>query len=104
MATNYLEGYGAGEEKREKTIRWLIAAILVILIAGTGVYFQFRNYSEVKRIDQFLDLLRKQDYVAAYAMWGCTGEKPCPDYVMNKFLEDWGPKSAYSNAAAARLT
>jgi hypothetical protein len=104
MATNYLEGYGAGEEKREKTIRWLILAILAVLVIGTVVYFQFRNYSEAKRIDQFLELMRKQDYKAAYAMWGCTDEKPCPDYDMNKFLEDWGPKSPYANAAAAKLT
>ncbi len=104
MAANYLAGYGAGEEKREKTIRWLVLSIVAVLILGTIVYFQFRNYGEAKRVDQFLDLLKKQDYKAAYAMWGCTDERPCPEYPMTKFLEDWGPKSPFANAGAASLT
>jgi len=99
----YLEGYGAGEERREKTIRCILLSVLVLLIVAIAGYFQFRNYREEKQISTFLELLKRQDYKAAYALWGCTDSHPCPQYAFDKFLEDWGPKSPHANIALAKL-
>ena len=41
---------------------------------------------------QFLDDLQHKDYQSAYALWGCTQQRPC-DYTADKFNEDWGPSS-----------
>lgn len=99
----YLEGYGAGEASREKTIRWIILSVVLLAIAAVAGYFQFRNYREEKQIGIFLEQLKRQDYKAAYALWGCTDAHPCPQYAFNKFLEDWGPKSPHANIASAKL-
>jgi hypothetical protein len=99
----YLEGYGAGEERREKTIRWIILSVVLLAVIAIAGYYQFRNYREEKQIGAFLELLKRQDYKAAYALWGCTDAHPCPQYALEKFLEDWGPKSPHANIAAAKL-
>jgi len=99
----YLEGYGAGEERREKTIRWIVISALLLVIVAIGLYFQFRNFREEKQISIFFELLKRQEYKAAYAMWGCTDAHPCPQYVFDKFLEDWGPKSPHANISSAKL-
>ncbi len=99
----YLEGYGAGDERREKTTRWIILSVVILAIVVIAGYFQFRNFREEKQIGTFLELLKRQDYKAAYAMWGCTDSRPCPQYAFDKFLEDWGPKSPHSNLASAKL-
>lgn len=98
----YLEGYGVGEERRERIVkRILFAALIVFLFAG-GLYLFFRNYFEVQRAEMFFELLRNGDYQEAYAFW-CTEEKPCPDYPMEKFMEDWGPKGPHADLSAFRI-
>ena len=98
-----MAGYGAGEERRNKTIRWIILSALLVAILGGIGYFQFRNYQEEKQVTTFLDVLKRGDYKAAYAMWGCTDSQPCPQYAFNKFMEDWGPQSQHANVASAKL-
>ena len=99
----YLESYGAGEERRGKTIRWIILSVLVLAAVGIAGYFQFRNYREKKQIGVFFKHLKQQDYKAAYEMWGCSDAHPCPQYAFDKFLEDWGPKSPHGDIASAKL-
>ena len=88
----YLEGYGAGEAERERTIKRLFIALGAILIAAIAGYFLFRDYREKKQAQLFMDLLKSRDYKSAYALWGCTDTAPCRDYKFEKFLEDWGTK------------
>jgi hypothetical protein len=100
---SYLEGYGVKDARREKLKRrWLLATILVVVIAVAG-YLKFRNYREERLIQAFLDNLRRQDYKAAYAQWGCTDAKPCPHYPIDKFMEDWGPQSQQIDLPSMKL-
>ncbi len=107
----YLAHYGEGQEQREKRIRrWVIAGLIVggvlglylltfktpILERYIRVVQMLKNHAAEKRVELFLDLLGKRDYKAAYALWGCTDEKPCRDYPFQNFMEDWGPKSSQS--------
>jgi hypothetical protein len=101
---SYLEGYGVGEERREKTIRWIVLSAILFAVLGIGAYFQFRNYREEKQIQAFFDALKRKDYKSAYAMWGCTDAHPCPQYAFDKFMEDWGPKSPHADVASAKVT
>lgn len=103
---SYLEAYGEGETKRAQRVRlfrWVLAAFAAVVIVGSLLYSIFVNYSEEQQVKQFVALLQKKDYQAAYRMWGCTDAAPCRDYSFAKFMEDWGPNSPHANAAAARV-
>ncbi len=101
--TGFLEGYGAGEEQRERKIKRALAALLGLAVLATGLYFGFRNYREERQLRQFLDLLARKDFRSAYGLWGCSESKPCRDYSFDKFLEDWGPNSHYTDIAAIKV-
>jgi hypothetical protein len=103
----YLEQYGAGEERREKTVKIVkivaIALVAAILIGGV-LFFNFHNYREERQVKQFLSRLDSRDYKAAYALFGCTDSAPCRYYPFDKFMEDWGPNSGHSGFGGARIT
>jgi hypothetical protein len=103
----YLEQYGAGEERREKTVKIVkivaIALVAAILIGGV-LFFNFHNYREERQVKQFLSRLDSRDYKAAYALFGCTDSAPCRYYPFDKFMEDWGPNSGHSGFGDARIT
>jgi len=107
----YLDQYGAGDERRERRNKLIIfcgAAILLLLflwfvlfgwdktevlrIESVARLAQIlRNHRQESRVKSFLDLLQRQDYKDAYALWNCTEAHPCRDYSMNEFMKDWGP-------------
>src|SRR5215471_3746034 len=106
--SGYLDQYGAGDERREKRSRWLIIAggiAFAVLVTWWFLYRwdkseivreahvarrvqKLRNHRQEAEVRQFLDLLRSQQYEAAYRVWG-----PSKDYPFDKFMEDWGPQN-----------
>lgn len=100
---SYLETYRAGEAGREKKIRWALLGLLLAAIVALILYFQLRNLDEERQVQTFLGHLKTGNYRAGYALWGCTEQNPCPSYKYERFLEDWGPKSAYAGIAAVKL-
>jgi hypothetical protein len=104
--SSYLEAYGAAEQQRARIIAVIKTSSIVlgcVLIAGLVLFAVFKNYSQEQRAKTFLGLLTTHNYPAAYAMWGCTEQHPCPDYAFAKFQEDWGPKSDHANEAVAHI-
>lgn len=104
--TGYLDAYGAAETeraKREKLIKKLAIAAVLIAVTAAVAWFLFRNYKEEARIKQFVQLLQTQQYDEAYAMWGCTPATPCRDYSKERFLEDWGPQSKHPAPGEMKL-
>ncbi|MGI8744596.1 MAG: hypothetical protein ACR2NN_18880 [Bryobacteraceae bacterium] len=103
---SYLEVYGSSEEQKARrgTLikRGILLLILLLIVVGLG-YGLFHNYSEERQVKSFLEDLRKQDYQAAYRMWGCTDATPCRDYPLTKFMDDWGPKSAHADLSSAHI-
>jgi hypothetical protein len=103
---SYLEEYGAAEQHRARTIGIIKTSSIVLgcaLLVGLILYGAFKNHSEEQRAKTFLGLLSAGNYPAAYAMWGCTDSRPCPEYPFTKFQEDWGPKSEHADAAVAHI-
>lgn len=99
----YLDQYGVGEERREKIIKVaLLTALLVLIVGGTG-YFFLKNHRQESQVKTFFELLQKHDYKAAYALWGCTDAKPCREYPLTAFLQDWGPQSEHADMSSARI-
>ncbi|MBI4903505.1 MAG: hypothetical protein HY820_07720 [Acidobacteria bacterium] len=90
----YLEDYGVVDAQREKKTQRLVFSLLTLVIGGSILFFTFRDYRQESVLKQFLNLAQKQDYKAAYTLWGCTMEVQCRDYSYAKFLEDWGPAGA----------
>ncbi|MEO8026149.1 MAG: hypothetical protein ABI823_06730 [Bryobacteraceae bacterium] len=101
--SDYLAAYGQGDERREKLIKRVVLAVLIVAIVGTTGYFYFRTWSEERSVNAFLDKLKAKDYKAAYAAWGCTEANPCKGYAFDKFLEDWGDKAPHGDAVSAKV-
>jgi hypothetical protein len=99
----YLANYGIGDEQREKIIRRLIVVAILVLIAAGVLFFFLKNYRQEQQARKFFQLLEKHDYTAAYALWGCTEAKPCRDYPLKNFMEDWGPQSSRAEVNAYRI-
>ena len=100
---SYLDDYGVADARREKKIkRALIVLVSVVAVSGF-LYFWFKNYREEGRVRDFLAVLARGDYPAAYAFWGCRVESPCPNYDYKTFLEDWGPSSQVGKLTSHRL-
>ena len=103
---SYLETYGTGEEKRagrERLFKRAAAALALVLVAGGAGWYLLRNYKEDAQVSRFVELLRKKDHAGAYAMWGCTVEKPCRDYQYQRFLEDWN-SGVHADASAVTVS
>src|ERR1022692_1833745 len=93
----YLDHYGAGEERREKRIKRLVLTAVAVVIAAGVLFFIFKNYRQERQVNRFFDLLARQDYQPAYALWGCTAANPCRDYQFTEFMKDWGPQSEHAD-------
>jgi hypothetical protein len=95
----YLDQYGAGDERRAKIIKASVIGVFALIVLTALPWYLFKNHSEEGKVREFLSLLRKHDYPAAYKTWGCDTPKVCDGYPYNRFLEDWGDKgSADPNA------
>lgn len=102
--SGYLDRYGEGHEQRAKRTRLIVAAVLIVVLGGGGLYIGFRNYRQKARVKQFVQLLQTHDYSGAYRLWGCTEAQPCKDYPFNKFMEDWGPQSPHAQIPSFQIT
>ena len=100
----YLDQYGAGEERREKIVKTAVISLVLLVALGGALFFVFHNYREEHQVKQFFDRLAAHEYKAAYALFGCTDEKPCRDYPLDKFMEDWGPNSERKNTSNFRIS
>ena len=98
----YLDQYGAGEERRAKTIRIVLYSVLALIVIGGPSAFYLHNWRQEHQVGRFFKLLRAKDYTDAYALWGCTAAKPCEGYSMTTFLQDWGPPRDVSHARITR--
>jgi|SRR5579864_3825638 len=100
----YLEAYGAGEERRARIVKRSLIYTISTLIVLTVLYLWFRNYSQERVVKHFFSLLQEKRYQEAYALWGCTQDHPCKYWGPEKFNEEWGPSSPYSNVPAIKVT
>lgn len=98
----YLDEYGVAEQRRERLIKRIAIWGLAILAVAAVLYFTFRNWNEERQMKKFFALLEQKKYQEAYALWGCTAETPCKYYSPERFLEDWGESSPYSNPQDTR--
>ena len=90
----YLDQYGAGDERRARIIKRTVAAVVAVIVFTVLPWYLFKNHAQEGVVRNFLDLVRKQDYAAAYKAWGCGQPRACSGYSYDRFLEDWGPKSS----------
>jgi hypothetical protein len=99
----FLDAYEDQAERQHRRSwllkRVIIGVLLVAVIGGTS-YYTLRTRVQEQVVKQFLDDLQHQRYQEAYALWGCTPDAPCRYYPPDKFTEDWGPSSHFSNASA----
>jgi hypothetical protein len=101
--SSYLEGYGAGDEKRERRTKLILLSLVGAVAVGITGWFLLRDFQEKRRAGEFLDLLRTKQYEAAYRFFGCDPKTPCPRYTYEQFLDDWakGPHADLSKMTIA---
>jgi hypothetical protein len=102
--SGYLDGYGISDARRENILKRIVLTAIVVLLVGGILYFQFRNFREERQLGSFHRLLAAKNYSEAYSLWGCSEAEPCPNYSYEKFLEDWGADSSYSDISASTVT
>jgi hypothetical protein len=90
----YLDQYGAGDEKRASLIKRTIVVVIAVVVCTVLPWYIFKNHAQERRVKDFLELLRKHDYAAAYKAWGCGEPNACSGYPYKQFMEDWGDKSS----------
>src|SRR5713226_9543458 len=100
---SFLDRYGEGHEQRSKRRKRIVGAVLIAIACSLGLYLGLHNHKQKARVTEFMELLQKHDYTAAYRLWGCTESKPCPDYKFDKFMEDWGPQSKYAQIGSFNI-
>jgi len=86
----FLEGYGAGEERRAHVIKATVLSALALTVTAGAVYFFFHNYRQERQVKQFLQRLEARDYQGAHDLWTGSGSARA-QYSMHDFLRDWGP-------------
>jgi hypothetical protein len=99
----YLDTYGVAEARKERMRRRVILTLLAVFAVSGSLYLWFKNYRQEQRVREFLVLLERGDYPAAYAMWGCKVEAPCSSYDYKSFLEDWGENSPIGKVRSFKL-
>jgi hypothetical protein len=102
--SEFLEGYGVVDARRERRTWRIVILLVVLLVAGIVLYFSFRNWRENREFNAFVEFLQKKDYNSAYRLWGCDPAKPCRDYKLEKFLEDWGPQSTHADLSKMKVS
>jgi hypothetical protein len=101
--SGFLDTYGQADARRERKLKRALAALFALAALGLAAYWYLHDFREKRQVSQFLKLVAEHRYEDAYRLWGCDPSRPCRDYNMEKFLEDWGPKSPYGNVAKARI-
>ena len=98
----FLDQYGAGDDRREKIIKWIVFSVLGVILIGGPLIFVFYDFRQEGQVKKFFHLLESHEYRAAYALWGCTDTQPCTGYSMSSFLDDWGPAKDTANMRITR--
>lgn len=98
----YLDTYGAGEERRGRWIKRIVFGTLAVAVVVTFTYLYFRTWREEQTVKHFFAALENKDFQGAYKMW-CPPENPCKYNPFERFEEDWGPATPYSQGAAAKI-
>jgi len=101
--SDYLEGYGVEDARRERLRKRALLSLLVIAFLGGVLWFVLRDRREKAQLATFYEALRSKRYEEAYRMWGCAKENPCRDYSFERFLEDWGPQSPHADLSGMKV-
>jgi len=99
----YLDHYGAGEEQREKIIKRLVLALVILVVGGGIAFFVFHNYRQERQVSRFFELLQAKQYDAAYALW-IRNDADRRGYPMTSFLQDWGPQSPHADVSHYKIS
>jgi hypothetical protein len=97
----YLDAYGVSDQRRERLVKRIAIGTVSVVVIVAVLYFSLRTHNEERVVSQFLELLEHQQYQDAYKLWGCP--ENCKFYAPDKFLEDWGPKSPYTQPSAFKI-
>jgi hypothetical protein len=80
----------ADQAPPSKTPRYVMLALLAILIVGFFVWRAVRFKTEEQTVETFLNALVSGNMQQAYQLW-----QPTSSYTLKDFQDDWGPSGYY---------
>src|SRR5277367_3254395 len=76
----------AEEDPPSRLRRYLITALMFIVIGGGTIWYLLRYHAEKTEAYRFMSAVAAGNMQQAYNMWS-----PSPSYSLNDFIGDWGP-------------
>ena len=77
--------------KPKSWLRRLLPWIIIFhVVAGSLLFYRFRNYTEERAVSRFLTTLQEGKFQEAYRLW-----QPSPSYTFADFLHGWGEQGDY---------
>ena len=101
--SGYLDNFGVSEARHERKVKRVLLVALALALGGFGAYVFLHDFQERRQVSRFIDYVREGRYEDAYRLWGCDPAKPCRDYNMQRFLEDWGPAGVHKDFSNVRV-
>jgi hypothetical protein len=90
---------GTEEHPASKLRRYLITAVVFILLGWGGLWWLLRYHGEKMAVYHFLNAVVAGDMQKAYGMWS-----PSPLYSLKDFEGDWGPDGYYGPVRSFNVT
>ena len=86
------------EEPKSKALRYVISAVVLVLLLGASVAFFLRYSTEKHTVERFMHAIVTGDTQQAYQIW-----HPHPGFSYDDFISFWGPKGYYSPIKSYRI-
>lgn len=84
------------DARRERRRRIFLISIVVVIVLGAVLAWQFRHWKQERQVTRFFQALQDKDFDTAYGIWlNDPNWKQHPQqhsrYPFNEFYRDWGP-------------
>jgi hypothetical protein len=86
------------EAPKSKALRYVISAVVLVLLIAAGVWYLLRYTSEKHTVERFMNAVVAGDSQQAYQIWHAH-----PGFTYQDFISFWGPNGYYSPIKSFRL-
>lgn len=88
----------ANQAPPSKAPRYIVSALLVVLLVGFFVWRAVRFKTEEQTVETFLNAVAAGNFQQAYQLW-----QPTSSYTLKDFEDDWGPDGYYGPVKSFKL-
>jgi hypothetical protein len=86
------------DRRAERRRRYVVSALVFVLLLSAFGYWRFRNYAEERQARQFFQALQSRNFEEAYRLW-----QPGPSYKFKDFMDDWSEEGVQGPVNSFRI-